>query len=161
MLDQMLLVLQKLKDSWQLAKSVYADEAMETQLFKIKLWRIFVFDFVLVKKPLFPNWKSKKKAKKEEKKAQAKEKEEEELGKIEKNKYVLFDSTKTVFSRHSTKPVDFKNKKLDYVSSKLKLEISKVFEEFTNYNLKMWVDIGDILMQVRRAADYLEAQTEN
>jgi hypothetical protein len=64
MVNQILRLLDKAKNSGQLIKHTYTDEFWETALEAIKLDRVFVFDIVIEKKPLFPNWKEKKKNKK-------------------------------------------------------------------------------------------------
>jgi hypothetical protein len=50
-------------------KHAYSYESWETALQDIKLDRIFVFDIVMMKKPLFPNRKRRKKAEKDKEKA--------------------------------------------------------------------------------------------
>jgi formylmethanofuran dehydrogenase subunit A len=78
-------------------KHAYTDESWETALQDIKLYRIFVFDIVMMKKPLFPNWKEKKKNEEKKEKEIYKDLKDhfgiqysEDLeNKKEKNKYVI------------------------------------------------------------------------
>lgn len=166
MLNQILRVLEMAKDSWQLMKHAYSDESWETALQDIKLDRIFVFDIVMMKKPLFPNRKRRKKAEKDKEKALYKDLNhhfwiqlsDDLEDKKEKNKYVVLWPSKGLYFAYDTREYDpqFVQK---IEEEKLSRNLLEIFYDFLNKNIYYWWQINDLLLDIRKSSMYLFGET--
>jgi hypothetical protein len=167
-LNQLLRILALLKDSGQLQKNAYADEFWETRLQDIKLYRIFVFDIVVMKKRLFSEEYTKK-----ENPEQAKQNEKEKFkdmeylagllysdnlaaDKLERNKYVVLGNSRRLYWKH---PYLGSMAQANILTQEENTyNIQNILYQFVKANLEGWNQIDLMLLNFRKTARYFYAE---